>query len=52
MLKIDPETRRDLLAAKLGLVRKEWGHLPKETIEQIATRQVENDIREELILPS
>ncbi len=52
MLEMDPDTRRDLLVAKLRLVRKHWGHLPKETIEQIATRQLENDIRDKLILPS
>jgi hypothetical protein len=52
MIAMGPEIRTDLLAVKLRLVRKQWEHLPKETIEQIATRQLENDIRDGLTLPS
>jgi hypothetical protein len=51
ILGMDPEIRKDRLAAKLRHVRKQWGHLPKQTIEQIADRQIENDVRNELSLP-
>ena len=33
-------------------VRKQWSNLPTNTVEEIAERQMENDIRNELSLPS
>jgi hypothetical protein len=52
LLQMPPEIRTERLAGKLRLVRKQWGHLPKDAIEQIAMRQLENEVRDELALPS
>jgi hypothetical protein len=33
-------------------VRRQWGHLPPATIEELATRQLESDLRAKLDLLS
>jgi len=39
------EAQKAMLAEKLRIVRRQWGHLPATTIEELANRQVETDIR-------
>jgi len=46
------ETQKALLAEKMRVVRRQWGHLPAATIEELATRQLESDIRAKLDLLS
>jgi hypothetical protein len=48
-----PADARDaLFAEKIRDVRRRWGHLPSSTVEQIASRQVENEILPKLNLPT
>jgi hypothetical protein len=48
-----PETeRQELLGEKMRLVRRQWGHLPAATIEELANRQVEAELRGRLRLPT
>ncbi len=48
-----PGSERDgLVSAKIREIRRRWGHLPASTIEEIADRQVDNEIRPKLNLPS
>ena len=42
------ETRRSLLAEKIQAVRRQWGHLPAATIEELANRQLETELRNKL----
>ncbi|HEY1338262.1 MAG TPA: hypothetical protein VGF59_12165, partial [Bryobacteraceae bacterium] len=49
---LDENTRRDILSEKLRSVRRHWGHLPAATIEELAKRQVETDLRGKLDLPT
>jgi hypothetical protein len=49
---LDEHSRRDLLAVKMRAVRAQWGHLPAATIEELANRQLERELREQLHLPS
>lgn len=49
---LDESSRRDLLAAKMRAVRTQWGHLPPATIEELANRQLERELRSRLHLPS
>jgi hypothetical protein len=44
--------RQEMLAAKMRVVRRQWGHLPAATIEELAQRQIETDLRGKLQLPS
>jgi hypothetical protein len=41
-----------MLAEKMRTVRRQWGHLPAATIEELAARQVESDLRGKLNLMS
>ena len=41
-----------LLAEKMRAVRKQWGHLPTTTIEELAQRQLESELRLQLQLLS
>jgi hypothetical protein len=52
LAKLDPHTRRDLLSERLRAVRSQWGHLPATTVEELATRQLERDLRTRLDLPT
>lgn len=45
-------TRRDWISQKVRELRRQWGHLPPDTIEELATRQLENDLRQTLHLLS
>jgi hypothetical protein len=36
---VEKETQKALLAEKMRVVRRQWGHLPGATIEELATRQ-------------
>jgi hypothetical protein len=47
---MDEEKRNDLLFAKMKDVRQQWSHLPTGTIEEIAQRKMQNEIRERLPL--
>jgi hypothetical protein len=49
---LDESTRRELLDDKLRAVRRQWGHLPAATIEELANRQLEAALRERLSLPT
>jgi hypothetical protein len=49
---LDAAARRELVAEKMKLVRRQWSHLPAATIEELANRQVESDLRARLNLPS
>jgi len=44
--------RQELLAERMRLVRRQWGHLPAATIEELAHRQVESELRGRLRLPT
>jgi hypothetical protein len=44
--------RRELLAEKMRAVRRQWGHLPAGTIEELANRQIESELRAKLNLMS
>ena len=46
------EAQKALLAEKMRTVRRQWGHLPAATIEELATRQLESDLRAKLDLLS
>ena len=46
------ESRRTVLADKMRGVRRQWGHLPAATIEELAQRQIESELRHELDLLS
>jgi hypothetical protein len=46
------EAQKEMLAEKMRIVRRQWGHLPAATIEELATRQVESDVRGKLKLMS
>jgi hypothetical protein len=48
---LDEDRRRDLLGEKMRAVRKQWGHLPSATIEELAQRQIETELRAKLKLP-
>ena len=49
---IDEQTHAELMAEKMRAVRRQWGHLPATTIEELAKRQLETDLRGKLKLPS
>lgn len=49
---LDRHTRESLIAEKMRAVRGQWGHLPSGTIEELATRQLERDLRARLNLPT
>jgi len=49
---LDDASRRELLSEKLRAVRRSWGHLPAATMEELANRQLEADLRARLNLPS
>jgi hypothetical protein len=51
-LSLDEPARRELFEEKLRVVRRQWGHLPAATIEELAHRQLETSLREKLSLPS
>jgi hypothetical protein len=44
--------QQELKDAKIRSVRRQWGHLPAATIEELAQRQIENELREKLDLPT
>jgi hypothetical protein len=44
--------RQELVAEKMRHVRKQWGHLPAATIEELAHRQIESELRGRLQLPT
>jgi hypothetical protein len=44
--------RLEMLSTKMREVRQRWSHLPPATIEEIANRKLENEIRQELSLLS
>jgi hypothetical protein len=44
------ETHKTLLAEKMRTVRRQWGHLPAATIEELASRQLDSDLRAKLDL--
>lgn len=46
------EAQKSMLAEKMRIVRRQWGHLPGATIEELASRQLEKDLRAKLDLPS
>ncbi len=52
LLNLPEESRQGLVSTKMTEVRRQWGHLPASTIEEIANRQVENEVRASLNLPS
>ncbi len=48
-----PEARKqELRAEKMRHVRRQWGHLPAATVEELAQRQVESELRGVLRLPT
>jgi len=49
---IGEEAHKSILAEKMRTVRHQWGHLPAATIEELASRQVESDLRAKLDLMS
>jgi hypothetical protein len=49
---LDDATRRDLVAEKMRAVRGQWGHLPAATIEELAHRQLDRDLRGRINLPT
>jgi Replication initiator protein A len=49
---LDEANRRELLEDKLRSVRRQWGHLPPATIDELANRQLEAALREKLSLPT
>jgi hypothetical protein len=49
---MEEEARKAALGQKMRGVRRQWGHLPEATIEEIAYRQLENDVRQNLPLPT
>ena len=46
------DAQQTLLAEKMRGVRKQWGHLPPATIEELASRQLESELRLQLDLLS
>jgi hypothetical protein len=49
---MNEDARQALLVDKIRTVRRQWGHLPSVTIEEIANRQLERDLRAKLNLPT
>jgi hypothetical protein len=49
---VGEEAQKAMLAEKMRTVRRQWGHLPAATIEELASRQVESDVRAKLDLMS
>ena len=48
-----PEAEQEgMVAEKTRLVRRQWSHLPPATIDELARRQVESELRDRLKLPS
>jgi hypothetical protein len=41
-----------MLAEKTRVVRRQWSHLPPVTVEELAHRQIESELRDRLRLPS
>jgi hypothetical protein len=41
-----------MLAEKARGVRRQWSHLPQATIDELAQRQIESELRGTLQLPS
>jgi hypothetical protein len=46
------DVQQHLLAEKMRSVRRQWGHLPAATIEELAQRQLETELRGKLALPT
>jgi hypothetical protein len=46
------EEQREMLADKTRAVRRQWSHLPAATVEELANRQIEAELRGRLHLPS
>jgi hypothetical protein len=46
------EAQKRIMAEKMRTVRRQWGHLPTATIEELASRQLESDLRAKLDLMS
>ena len=49
---LDDPVKQNILAEKLSSVRRQWGHLPKATIEELAHRQLETELQIKLKLPT
>lgn len=52
LCRLDEAVRQELLTAQIKEVRRQWGHLPPGTIEEIAHRRLENELRQQLPLPT
>lgn len=46
------EKQAEMLAEKTRVVRRQWSHLPPVTVEELAHRQIESELRDRLRLPS
>ena len=44
--------RQEMLDEKMRVVRRQWSHLPAATVEELAHRQIESQLRDRLNLPS
>lgn len=49
---LSEDARLDLVSQKMREIRRQWGHLPPSTIEELANRQLENELRQKLTLLS